>query len=77
MATYWLEGKDGLQLQDLEAELHTGPGADGGLGGASNPAFMNIVEDLQDSPPDPKKGTEKVTVCTKTGIKKTNKVSRQ
>lgn len=63
MATYWLEGKDGLQLLDLEPELTQGAGADGGVVGASNPAFMNIVDDLQDSPPEAtKKGTEKAAI---------------
>lgn len=51
MATYWLEGRDGLQLQDTEMEVLM----DGDGGGTSNPAFLQMVDDLDDSPEVKKK----------------------
>ncbi|XP_042872543.1 receptor-type guanylate cyclase gcy-12-like, partial [Penaeus japonicus] len=45
MSTYWLEGRDGLQLQDVNL---AGTSADGD--GISNPAFLHMVDDLHDSP---------------------------
>ncbi|XP_068234006.1 uncharacterized protein [Palaemon carinicauda] len=50
MATYWLEGRDGLQLQDPTTE-DIGPDESDS---ANNPAFMNMVGELNDSP-EPKK----------------------
>ncbi|XP_064096409.1 atrial natriuretic peptide receptor 1-like [Macrobrachium nipponense] len=46
MATYWLEGRDGLQLQDPTLE---DIGADEG-DSANNAAFMQMVDELDDSP---------------------------
>lgn len=45
MSTYWLEGRDGLQLQDVNL---AGTSAD--EDGISNPAFMHMVDNLHDSP---------------------------
>ncbi|KAK3849105.1 hypothetical protein Pcinc_044125, partial [Petrolisthes cinctipes] len=46
MATYWLEGRDGLQLQDLTTE---GEAAEGDL--QTNPPYMHMVEELNDDSP--------------------------
>ncbi|KAK7084973.1 hypothetical protein SK128_008217 [Halocaridina rubra] len=53
MATYWLEGRDGLQLQDQTEEDINIEG-----NGMSNPAFMNMMDELEDSPETerPRKG---------------------
>ncbi|XP_071522283.1 uncharacterized protein [Panulirus ornatus] len=51
MATYWLEGRDGLQLHDTEMDMLI----DGDGGGTSNPAFLQMVDELEDSPEVKKK----------------------
>lgn len=53
MATYWLEGRDGLQLQELTTDLQGEVGEE-----QTNPAYMHMVEELNDSPENQVKGLE-------------------